>query len=105
MQLLQGAFPNLQPYAPPLFIVMTRRTQIKVFVQGLFELNQDMMAFKQHLRDFLVQLKEFSGADNSDLYLEERETELEQRRKAELEAAMRVPGMLKPHDRPDEMED
>jgi exportin-1 len=86
-------------------VCLCGRNQVKVFVSGLFELNQDMTAFKQHLRDFLVQLKEFAGADNSDLYLEERESELEQKRKADLEAAMRVPGMLKPSDRPDEMED
>ena len=74
------------------------------FVVGLFELNKDMTAFKQHLRDFLVQLKEF-GEDNADLYLEERESELEQKRKAEIEAAMRVPGIIKPSELQDEMED
>lgn len=63
MQLLQSAFPNLQA------------VQVKTFVQGLFDLKSDMESFKQHLRDFLVQLKEF-GADNDDLFLEEKELEL-----------------------------
>lgn len=31
--------------------------QIKVFVQGLFDLDQNMGQFKEHLRDFLVQIK------------------------------------------------
>lgn len=30
---------------------------MKVFVTGLFSLNQDIPAFKEHLRDFLVQIK------------------------------------------------
>lgn len=40
---------------------------------GLFDLNKDLSAFKLHLRDFLIQLKEFSEGDNSELYLEEKE--------------------------------
>lgn len=28
-----------------------------MFVTGLFSLNQDIPAFKEHLRDFLVQIK------------------------------------------------
>ena len=31
--------------------------QIKITVQGLFDLNQDLSAFKEHIRDFLVQIK------------------------------------------------
>lgn len=31
--------------------------QIKVFVTGLFNLNQNVTAFKEHLRDFLVQIR------------------------------------------------
>lgn len=31
--------------------------QIKVFVSGLFKLDQDVPAFKEHLRDFLVQIR------------------------------------------------
>jgi exportin-1 len=52
--------------------------------------------FKGHLRDFLITLKEFSGADNAELYLEERESELKQKQKSEFEAALKIPGMLKP---------
>ena len=31
--------------------------QVKVFVEGLFHLNNNIPAFKEHLRDFLVQIK------------------------------------------------
>jgi exportin-1 len=31
--------------------------QIKVMVTGMFTLNQDVSAFKEHLRDFLVQIR------------------------------------------------
>lgn len=31
--------------------------QIKVFVTGLFTLNQDVTKFKEHVRDFLIQIR------------------------------------------------
>ena len=39
-------------------------------VQGMFQLKDDS-AFKQHLRDFLVQTKSFADKNNADLYAEE----------------------------------
>lgn len=43
--LLKTAFPHLTD------------NQIKITVQGLFNLDQDIPAFKDHLRDFLVQIR------------------------------------------------
>lgn len=43
--LLKTAFPHLTP------------AQIKITVQGFFNLDQDIPAFKEHLRDFLVQIR------------------------------------------------
>ncbi|KAH0544667.1 Exportin-1 [Glutinoglossum americanum] len=83
--LLQNAFPNLQTI------------QIKAFVDGLFALNNDLPRFKLNLRDFLIQLKEFSG-DNAELYAEEREKELQDAKLAERERALKVGGLLKPAD-------
>lgn len=37
--------------------VLAVSAQVKLFVTGLFSLNQDIPAFKEHLRDFLVQIK------------------------------------------------
>jgi exportin-1 len=45
-------------------------------------------------------LKEFSG---DELYLDDKELELEKKKKEEFEAALKIPGMVKPHDRPDDM--
>lgn len=41
---------------------------------GLFDTCRDGAAFKQHLRDFLVSLKEFGGGD--ELFTEEKEAEV-----------------------------
>ena len=47
--LLKTAFPHLSD------------NQIKITVTGLFNLDQDIPQFKDHLRDFLVQIREFTG--------------------------------------------
>jgi hypothetical protein len=45
-------------------------------VNGLFSLHADQNRFKVNVRDFLIELKEFAGQDNAELYLEEREASL-----------------------------
>ena len=81
--LLLSAFPNLQ------------QTQITSFIEGLFGLNSDLARFKLNIRDFLVQLKEFSG-DNTELYAEDREAAQQAVKDAERERASKVGGLLKP---------
>ena len=78
--------------------------QIQQFVLSLEENHSDNNRFKQALRDFLVQLKEFSG-DNAELYLEEKESEAARKAEEERMAAMRIPGMLKPSQLEDRDED
>ena len=56
--LLKVAFPHLT------------ENQIKITVQGLNDLNQDIPAFKEHLRDFLVQIR-VSVANVLKLFLRE----------------------------------
>ena len=68
----------------------------------MIEQHNDLNRFKLALRDFLIQLKEFSATDNAELFLEEKEMETQQRLEAEREAAMRIPGMLKPSQIEDE---
>ena len=41
-------------------------------------------------------MKEMSGTDNAELYLEERKLELQDQQKADFEAALKIPGMVKP---------
>ena len=75
-----------------------------MFVAGLGEFHNDINRFKLALRDFLIQLKEFSG-DNTELFLEEKEAELQRRAEEERSTALKVPGMLKPSQMEDKDED
>ncbi|KAG0001917.1 Karyopherin transporter [Entomortierella chlamydospora] len=95
MNLLQNAFPHLQP------------SQIRTFTLALFETNRDSNKFKLHLRDFLIQLTEFGASENeqNELFLDEREAELESKRKQDREAALRIPGLVKPSELPTMDED
>lgn len=113
-EVLHNAFPHLT------------QLQLKVTVEGLFNLDQDITGFREHLRDFLVQIKvinqallvkferftnpllvlqEFTGDDDSDLYLEERETELRKAQDEKRRVQMSVPGILNPHEIAEEMQD
>jgi exportin-1 len=75
-----------------------------MFVVSLGEYHSDINRFKLALRDFLIQLKEFSG-DNAELFLEEKEAEQLMKAQTEREQAMRIPGMLKPSQLEDRDED
>jgi exportin-1 len=70
-------------------------------VDGLFVLNNDLPKFKLNLRDFLIQLKEFSVGDNAYLFAEDREIAAEEARKAEREKAAKVGGLIKPSEMDD----
>lgn len=89
-----------------LFSFHARSAQIKNFVNLLFEASGDVERFKLTLRDFLISLKEFSAGDddNAELYVADKEAEQEAKAKAEKEAAMRVPGLLKPSQLDDDAE-
>jgi exportin-1 len=91
--LLKQAFPHLGD------------TLIKVFVTGLFDLNKDLQLFKDHLRDFLIQLKEYTGGDITDLYLEEKEEQLKKAALEKRKAQESVPGIINPYDRTDDAQD
>ena len=77
---------------------------IQAFVASLGKLHGDMNRFKLSLRDFLIQLKEFSD-DNGELFRDEKEAEQAAKAQAEREQAMRIPGMLKPDQLEDKDED
>lgn len=91
--LLRSAFPHLTD------------NQIKIMVQGMFNLDHDIPAFKEHLRDFLVQIREYTGEDDSDLFLEEREKALQTAQSEKRRVQLSVPGILNPHEVPEEMQD
>lgn len=79
-----------------------RSVQIKAFVESLFTSNNDLSQFKLNLRDFLIQLKEFSGGDNAELFAEDREKELEAARDAERARMSKVGGLIKPSEMADD---
>lgn len=93
VNLLKAAFPHLNDL------------QIKVFIEGLFSFNQDIPQFKEHLRDFLVQIREIAGEDNTGLFLEEREAAIVQAQEEKRRIQLTVPGIIGPHDIPEEMQD
>ncbi len=103
--LLKTAFPHVQPYVFPAGsrddYLRANSSQVIAFVNALGEYHNDINRFKLALRDFLIQLKEFSSGDNAELFLEEKEAENQKKADEERQAAMRIPGMLKP----DQLED
>jgi len=82
--LLVTSFPNLS------------KSQVSKFVDGMFDIKLDLSTFKTHLRDFLIELKEFNAEDNSALFAEETERIRLQREQAMIAERSAVPGMLKP---------
>jgi exportin-1 len=87
-RLLSSSFPNLTPQ------------QLQLFVAGLFAHCHDLPSFKNHLRDFLVQLREFVDKDNSDLFAEEAEAQAVAIRDAEKKKLLAIPGMIAPQNQP-----
>eukprot|EP00475_Leptophrys_vorax_P011138 TRINITY_DN1767_c0_g1_i4.p1 TRINITY_DN1767_c0_g1~~TRINITY_DN1767_c0_g1_i4.p1 ORF type:complete len:862 (+),score=248.53 TRINITY_DN1767_c0_g1_i4:116-2701(+) len=78
--LLHKAFPHMH------------RAHVEEIVGGMFALYSDENKFRVHMRDFLIQLKEFSAADNSELFADEQTKAHNQ----EVLQKAQVPGMLAP---------
>ncbi|PSS11884.1 Protein EXPORTIN 1A like [Actinidia chinensis var. chinensis] len=89
IKLLGTSFPNMTA------------AEVTQFVNGLFESRNDLSAFKNHIRDFLVQSKEFSAQDNKDLYAEETAAQRERER----QRMLAIPGLIAPNEIQDEMID
>jgi exportin-1 len=66
---------------------------VSACVAGMFEL-KDFGAFKHHLRDFLVQTKQFASQDNADLFAEEVQKEVAAQRASEQSRLQAVPGLI-----------
>ena len=79
-KLLTTSFPNMGP------------AESQVLVQGMFDYKADLTMFKNHLRDFLVQTKQFKSSDNSAMFAEEQAA----RQAAERARVDAIPGMLPP---------
>ncbi|KAI6214003.1 Importin N-terminal domain-containing protein [Aphelenchoides besseyi] len=81
-RILSEHFPNLTP------------DQVRVTIKGFFSYNQNTSKMRDHIRDFLVQIREQAGTDTADLFLEEKEKELQ---RLQAEKAF-VPGIQNPHE-------
>nr|GMC58087.1 protein EXPORTIN 1A isoform X2 [Ipomoea batatas] len=89
IKLLSTSFPNMTS------------SEVTQFVSALFESTTDLSVFKNNIRDFLVQSKEFSAQDNKDLYAEEAAAQRERDRQRMLS----IPGLIAPNEIQDEMVD
>uniref|UniRef100_A0A1J3JN78 Exportin-1 n=1 Tax=Noccaea caerulescens TaxID=107243 RepID=A0A1J3JN78_NOCCA len=89
IKLLSSSFPNMTT------------SEVTQFVNGLYESRSDSARFKNNIRDFLVQSKEFSSQDNKDLYAEEAAAEMERERQRMLS----IPGLIAPNEIQDDMAD
>lgn len=84
-QSLHNAFPHLQDQ------------QISQFVESLFQSYGDRSRFVSHVRDFLVQIKEFGG-DDEWLFVDERKQQIEEQQRQQRERDLKVGGLVKPSD-------
>lgn len=84
LKILKDAFPNLT------------EAQVTEIVKKLLS-GTDETSFKGYLRDFLVQTKEFSTGDNTDLFDEEKQMQALEKQKAEQERLARTPGLVGPN--------
>ena len=89
--LLVSSFPNLT------------RVIVSSFVEGMFDVKMDLPTFKTHLRDFLIELKEFSAEDNSALFSEEHETAMREQQQVIMAQRSAIPGILKPSEIDDDL--
>lgn len=76
-ELLCKSFPNMQ------------KPQVEACVNGMFEY-REFSQFKHHLRDFLVQTKQFASQDNAELFAEE----VQAKKQAEQQRLAAIPGMI-----------
>jgi exportin-1 len=83
--MLLNAFPNVG------------RSAVEQFVSSLFS-GADLAIFKQSVRDFLIQIKEFSVEDNTQLYREENEAMERQAQESLMQQRLAVPGLINPND-------
>jgi exportin-1 len=85
---LGEAFPNLTA------------NQVQQFVIGVMQLClKDAAQFKEHMRDFLVQIQEFGGGDaNDQLFVLDNEATQAAVAQNETQSLLQIPGMIGPHD-------
>jgi len=76
---------------------MLHRSQVEIFVLNCFNKARQPAEFQQHIRDFLIQLREW-GSHEDALYEEERQAALKERQSAEGQWRLQVPGLVPQYD-------
>ena len=69
------------------------KKQIESFALALFNKAYSFEDFKNTIRDFLINLKSFSG-NEEELFEQERKLEIEEAKKIEEKKRMNIPGLL-----------
>lgn len=75
-----------------------QKPKVYNFFSSLVASHRDPVQFKQIMRDFLVELKEYGGDDTEYLYIEDREKERLAKEEAERERNKKIGGLIKPID-------
>jgi len=73
------------------------RSQAEIFVLQCFNKARNPAEFQQHIRDFLIQLREWGGQEDT-LYDEERKEALQHAQIAESQWRQQVPGLVPQYD-------
>jgi len=76
---------------------MMHRSQVEIFVLNCFNKARQPVEFQQHIRDFLIQLREWGSHEDS-LYEAERQSALKDAQTAESQWRLQVPGLVPQHD-------
>lgn len=85
---------------------MLHRSQVEIFVLQCFTLSRDAREFQEHMRDFLITLREW-GSHEDALYEDDRRKALDEAQSVESQLRMQVPGLVPQYDsaRASEMDD
>lgn len=73
------------------------KSQAEIFVLHCFNKSRQPVEFQQHIRDFLIQLKEW-GSHESALYEVERQSAQDEQQQRERQLRMQVPGLVPQYD-------
>lgn len=73
------------------------KSQIEIFVLNCFNKAQQPPEFQQHIRDFLIQLKEW-GSHETALYEDDRKLALSEQAQKDAQMRMQVPGLVPQYD-------
>lgn len=76
---------------------MLHRSQVEIFVLHCFTRSRQPAEFQQHIRDFLIALREW-GSHEDALYEDDRQKALKEAVVVDTQWRMQVPGLVPPHD-------